>query len=69
MNEWEHTSSSTDERENTDDSGISLGHAGHSRRASEIGAAQPQSLPKVAYLLSETDMHYPYASYNGDGSQ
>ncbi|KAK4938618.1 hypothetical protein LTR10_020969 [Elasticomyces elasticus] len=67
--EWDHISSSTEERENTDDSGISLGHAGHSRRASEIGTGQPQSLPKVQYLLSEADMHYPYTSYNGGEGQ
>ncbi|EXJ78221.1 hypothetical protein A1O3_09382 [Capronia epimyces CBS 606.96] len=57
--ESEHVSStSTDEYENADDSGIVLGHAGHSRRASEMGMLQHQSLPGVGHILSDSEGAY-----------
>ncbi|KIX01668.1 uncharacterized protein Z518_09394 [Rhinocladiella mackenziei CBS 650.93] len=49
----EYDDASSDEYENVNDSGISLGHAGHSRRASELGTLQQQSLPSVGHILSE----------------
>lgn len=52
LSEYEHLGS-TDEHENTDDSGISLGHGGHSRRPSMMDMSQQQDLPGVGYILSE----------------
>lgn len=57
MLESEHVSS-TDEYENADDSGIGLGHAGHSRRTSDIGILQQQSLPGVGHILSDAEGAY-----------
>ncbi|EHY59641.1 hypothetical protein ABEF92_008103 [Exophiala dermatitidis] len=60
--ESEHVSSSNDEYENADDSGIGLGQAvGHCRRASEIGLAtlqQQHSLPGLGHILSDSPTAY-----------
>ncbi|KAK5467843.1 hypothetical protein LTS15_000816 [Exophiala xenobiotica] len=69
LSEWEQMPS-PDDHDNTDDSGISLGHPGHSRRTSEIVVTRQQSLPGVEYLLGEDyQAQYTYASYNGEGAQ
>ena len=61
MSEYERGSSLDEPYDHTDDSGISLGHPSHSRRASEMGAglsSSVESLPSVNHLLSEAAYHY-----------
>jgi hypothetical protein len=61
LSDYERGSSLDEPYDHTDDSGISLGNSGHSRRASEMGvglSTSVESLPSVNHILSEAAYHY-----------